>query len=76
MNERIKFFPISFFAVVMGLTGATIAWQRAETIWGLNTAVSSSLLGISALIFAVVLIFYAMKIIKHPAEIRKECLFR
>ncbi len=72
MNERIKFFPISFFAVVMGLTGATIAWQRAETIWGLNTAVSSTLLGISALIFAVVLIFYAMKIIKHPAEIRKE----
>jgi len=32
MSERLQNFPISFFAVVMGLTGATIAWRRAETI--------------------------------------------
>jgi tellurite resistance protein len=72
MSERLKNFPISFFAVVMGLTGATVAWRRAETIWGLNAVVSSTLLGISSVIFAVILFVYLMKMIKHPNEIRKE----
>lgn len=72
MSERLKNFPISFFAVVMGLTGATIAWQRAETIWGLNAGVSFTLLGISSLIFTVILVVYVIKMIKHPDEIRKE----
>jgi tellurite resistance protein len=72
MSERLKNFPISFFAVVMGLTGATIAWQRAETIWGLNAVVSSTLLAISSVIFAVIMIVYAIKIIRYPDEIRRE----
>jgi len=72
MSERLRNFPISFFAVVMGLTGATIAWRRAETILGLNAMVSSTLLGISSMIFAVILFVYLMKMIKHPNEIRKE----
>ncbi|MEN6358772.1 MAG: SLAC1 anion channel family protein [Smithella sp.] len=72
MSERVKNFPISFFAVVMGLTGATIAWRRAETIWGLNAAVSSTLLAISSVIFAVIMIVYAIKIIRYPDEIRRE----
>lgn len=72
MSERVKNFPISFFAVVMGLTGATIAWQRAETMWGLNAVVSSTLLAISSVIFAVIMIVYAIKIIRYPDEIRRE----
>jgi len=72
MSERLKNFPISFFAVVMGLTGATIAWQRAETMWGLNAVVSSTLLAISSVIFAVIMIVYAIKIIRYPDEIRRE----
>jgi tellurite resistance protein len=72
MSERLKNFPISFFAVVMGLTGATIAWRRAEAIWGLNAVVSSTLLVISALTFALILLIYAAKGIKYPDEIRKE----
>jgi tellurite resistance protein len=31
MNERLKNFPVSFFAVVMGLAGAAIAWQPMES---------------------------------------------
>jgi len=72
MSERIKNFPISFFAVVMGLTGATIAWRRAESIWGLNAMVSSTLLVTSSVIFVVIFVVYALKMIKHPDEIRKE----
>lgn len=31
MNERLKNFPVSFFAVVMGLAGAAITWQSMES---------------------------------------------
>ncbi|MDI6742420.1 MAG: SLAC1 anion channel family protein [Smithella sp.] len=72
MNDRLKNFPISFFAVVMGLTGATIAWKRTESIWNLNASTSSILLAISTLVFLTILSFYIIKIIKHPDEIRKE----
>jgi len=58
--------------VVMGLTGATIAWRRAESIWGLNAMVSSTLLVTSSVIFVVIFVVYALKMIKHPDEIRKE----
>jgi tellurite resistance protein len=72
MSEPLKNFSISFFAVVMGLTGATIDWQRSETIWGINATISSTLMGISSVIFAVILVVYVMKMIKHPGKIQKE----
>lgn len=72
MSDRLKNFPISFFAVVMGLTGVTIAWKRTETIWGLNTAVSFAILVISTVIFVVIFIVYTTKIIKYPGDIREE----
>ena len=72
MNDRLKNFPISFFAVVMGLTGVTIAWKRTETIWNLNAWVSSVLLAVSTLIFLAIFVVYATKMIKYPDEIQKE----
>ena len=72
MRERLKNFPISFFAVVMGLTGATIAWHRAEALLGWTSGFSIFLLGVSALIFIGILAAYALKAFRHPEEIRKE----
>lgn len=72
MNDRLKNFPISFFAVVMGLTGVTIAWKRTETIWNLNDWVSSVLLTVSTLVFLAIFVAYATKMIKYPEEIQKE----
>lgn len=36
MNSRIKHFPISFFSIVMGLAGYTIATQKLELIFKLS----------------------------------------
>jgi len=50
MNEqtsRLKNFPISWFAVVMGLSGFSIAWNRAEYVFDPGFCVSSVLLGIA-----------------------------
>lgn len=72
MRERLKNFPISFFAVVMGLAGATIAWNRVEAMLGWTSGISTFLLGVSALIFVGILAVYALKAFRHPDEIRKE----
>ncbi len=72
MSERLKNFPISFFAVVMGLAGATIAWHRAEDLLGWTSGVSLFLLGVSSLIFVCIVAVYALKAFRYPGEIRKE----
>jgi len=51
MSDRLQYFPISFFAVVMGLAGTTIAWQRTETLLGWQSYVSIALLSTTTLIF-------------------------
>jgi len=35
-SERLAHFPISFFAVVMGLAGLAIAWQRVSQVFALE----------------------------------------
>ena len=58
MSERLKNFPISFFAVVMGIMGATIAWEKAENIFGWESYVSTTLLWLSILIFLMIFFIY------------------
>lgn len=72
MNERLQNFPISFFAVVMGLVGAAIAWQRAEILWGWKGYVGLALVWLSALVFLLVLAMYLAKALRHFPEVKKE----
>jgi tellurite resistance protein len=72
MSDRLKNFPISFFAVLMGIMGATIAWERTEDIFGWESYVSTTLIWFSIIIFLTVFFIYLMKIFKHPREIQKE----
>jgi tellurite resistance protein len=72
MSERLKNFPVSFFAVVMGSAGATIAWQRMEKLLQWNHYLSTILLGISILIFLTIFFVYLTKIFKYSHEVQKE----
>ena len=72
MNDRLRNFPISFFAVVMGLAGAAITWQRMESLWGWNTFAGSALFWLSGLIFLFIFILYATKSFLYTDEVKKE----
>ncbi len=72
MSERLKNFPISFFAVVMGLAGAAIAWQRAESLWGWQYQIGSVLGWLSGLILLLIFVIYLTKSFLHGAEVKKE----
>ena len=69
-NNRLVNFPVSFFSSVMGLTGLTIAWQRAERLFGVN--VSAWLLALTVGVFLALLGFYAAKWLRHPQAVIKE----
>ncbi len=70
--SRLQNFPISWFAVVMGMTGFTIAWHRAETLFAMPVKPSPVLLGLTITIFLVLAGFYLAKAVKYPDSVRAE----
>lgn len=74
MNKepKLKYFPVSFFSVVMGLAGFVLVTQKAESILNKGHALSTGLLYGVMLIFALITILYATKIIKYPSAVAEE----
>lgn len=74
MNQpsRLAHFPISFFAMVMGMTGLCIAWENAELTFGLPIRLENALVPFTAFVFCMLLILYLGKLIRYPQEVIKE----
>jgi tellurite resistance protein len=70
--NRIKNFPISFFSVMMGLVGLTIALQKAVDILRINQVISVFFLYFSIAIFAIISIVYLFKILFYFDEVKRE----
>ncbi|MDP1900641.1 MAG: SLAC1 anion channel family protein [Rubrivivax sp.] len=71
-ESRLRHFPISFFAVVMGLAGFSIAWSRAESILHLPFAIGGALGWLAAVAFALIALTYLLKFTRYPGEVAKE----
>ncbi|MBN2436919.1 MAG: SLAC1 anion channel family protein [Spirochaetes bacterium] len=69
---RIKNFPISFLAVTLGLSGFSLAWQRAEQILKLPFSVHSILLFTTLAVTLFVFVMYLLKLVRYPAEVKAE----
>lgn len=71
-NSRLKFFPIMMFAVVMGLSGLSIAYQKA-TLWlGFPPFLGNMLMYITTAVFFTILFIYTLKLVKYPEAVKKE----
>jgi tellurite resistance protein len=71
-HSRLEHMPISLFATVMGLAGLTIATQKAEHLWAMDSVISTVLLVFSALVYVMVFSAYAMKWMKYPDAVAHE----
>lgn len=71
-QHGIKHFPVSFFSVVLGLAGFTIAFQKAEDILRIPFSVSPLLLTITLIVFGIISITYCIKVIKFGNDVRNE----
>lgn len=71
-SARLAYFPISFFATVMGLAGLTLATLRLEHHLGVAPLASPLLLALAASAFVAIAGLYGVKIVRHPGAVRDE----
>ncbi len=71
-HSRLEHFPIAFFAIVMGLAGATIAVEKAQHLWGWSSMFSLALLAITSLAYIAVTLTYVLKFMKYPKAVIAE----
>ena len=69
---RIAHYPVTFFAIGMGMMGLTLALRAAEDAFSLSRIASSWGLGLSILLFGAVAVGYGAKALSHPAEVKAE----
>ena len=71
-NSRLQFFPVMMFAVVMGFSGITLAYKKEHEILLLPSIVYEILSYITAALAILIGVFYLLKIIIYPKEVKKE----
>jgi tellurite resistance protein len=69
---RLALFPVSFFAMVMGLAGLAIGWEKAAVMLGVKLSLVPWLIGLSVLAFAVLALVYLAKLLLHPDAVLAE----
>lgn len=69
---RLKNFPISWFSIIMGLAGLTVAWAKAEKLFSLNIGISPWLLGLTLMLSVLLAAIYLLKWAKHPGDVAAE----
>lgn len=70
--DRLENFPVTFFAVMMGLLGLGLAMSAAERAAGTAGSASQFILGAAVVVFVVLLFFYTIKLIRYPAAVKAE----
>jgi len=61
LQDRLSNFPISFFSMVMGLAGLTIAWQKAQHTFGVDLSINPFFITLTTSVFVVLLLVYIAK---------------
>jgi tellurite resistance protein len=71
-ENRLKFFPIMMYAIVMGLGGLTITYQKATHFLNFPSFYGTTLAYISTIAFVTISIIYLAKFIKYPQAVKNE----
>lgn len=71
-TDRLAHYPVTFFAIGMGMLGLTLALRSAEHSFHLTQGLSIWVLGLSVLMLSGVALGYLAKALRHPAEVRAE----
>jgi tellurite resistance protein len=71
-HNRLEHYPISFFAVAMGMFGLVLALHAAETAFGLTAALSRGALALAAAMLAAISLGYGAKLLRHRGAVAAE----
>ena len=71
-DARLAHYPVTFFAIGMGMLGLTIALRTAESAFGFGAQVSQAVLVVSVVLLGLVALGYAAKAVLHPGAVAAE----
>lgn len=71
-HSQLEHYPVTFFAIVMGMSGLTMALHAFEQAHGLGALASTLAYGATVAILGLVAFFYALKSLRYPAAVRAE----
>lgn len=71
-NAKLRHLHVSFFASVMGITGLALAWQKAHLVLGVPAMIGRTIAALGLLVFLVVSVAYALKILRYREEVVAE----
>ena len=57
-SDRLQFFPIMMFAIVMGLSGLTMVYKRVSEVLYFPSFISILMMIVTSVIFLLILYFY------------------
>ena len=71
-SNRLENFPISFFAVIMGLSGLTISWEKAAPMFQLGFSPANTLLWLTTAVLILLATLYSTKVIRFQDQVVAE----
>jgi tellurite resistance protein len=71
-QQRLPYFPVSFFSMIMGLSGYTLVWMKVEELNLLGFAPVEVFAALTIALFIVLITLYSAKIIKHRQSVINE----
>ena len=71
-SNRLQFFPVMMFAIVMGFSGLSLVLNKMHEVLYFPSFIASIFTFLSTILFLVILFFYIKKFIVYKKEVRKE----
>lgn len=71
-DQRLQNFPVTFFAVVMGLSGLTLAFHAGSSVFPALNVVTDISAWVSTLAFAAISLVYVIKLVVHRQHVVAE----
>jgi tellurite resistance protein len=71
-HGRLEHLPVSLFSTVMGTAGAALAWKKAHAVLAVPAPVWRGLAVVASVLFALLAIAYAAKLVRHPRAVAAE----
>lgn len=71
-GNRLEHFPITFFAIVMGLLGLTLALRASAPVLGWTEVVAEVMVWVAVGVMVTIAAFYLAKLLRHPRAVIEE----
>ena len=71
-SNRLQFFPVMMFAIIMGLTGLSLVYKKLSEVLYFPSIIGTLLGLFSTIVFFIILFTYLSKILKHKKEVKEE----